>query len=390
LDALVIGAGDLAGEVARQFEERDAKFERLLTPTDHQLTRAVRTRPRAVVVISHDDIAALRYALVAEHAMPGIALLVTVFDATVAAQLRKAVPNCHVVSLADVAAPLLASDCLDVERKPPSRPRKLTSRIASTVLPLDASSRLLVYGVFGLVGILASSTIVSAAVFDEPLVSAFYEATKAAATVDADHVAEQGPPWYKALSAASILLAALFTAAATAGLINRLLSRRLVAIVGRRTLPRSDHVIVVGLGQVGLRLCLLLMRSGVRTLAIERDPNTSNVHLAKRLGVPVVVGDGTERGLLLRLGARRAVALASVTSDDHINIAVSVAALAANEELRVVLRAGDDDAVTETRALFPIGVARDVNRITAAHFADLALGKSSLVSDLGRQRQRSR
>jgi Trk K+ transport system NAD-binding subunit len=86
-----------------------------------------------------------------------------------------------------------------------------------------------------------------------------------------------------------------------------------------------------------------------------------------------MVGDGSERGLLVRLGVRRAAALASVTSDDHVNIAVSVAALAVRDDLRVVLRAGDDDAVTETRALFPIGVVRDVNRLAAGHFAELAV-----------------
>jgi Trk K+ transport system NAD-binding subunit len=87
-----------------------------------------------------------------------------------------------------------------------------------------------------------------------------------------------------------------------------------------------------------------------------------------------VIGDGSERGLLERLGARRARALASVTSDDRVNIAVSVAALAVHSELHVILRAGDDDAVTETRALFAIGTVRDVNRLAATRFADLALG----------------
>jgi hypothetical protein len=51
-----------------------------------------------------------------------------------------------------------------------------------------------------------------------------------------------------------------------------------------------------------------------------------------------------------------------------------MAALAVDPGARVVLRAGDDDAVTETRALFPIGQVRDVNRIGAETFAAIALG----------------
>lgn len=67
--------------------------------------------------------------------------------------------------------------------------------------------------------------------------------------------------------------------------------------------------------------------------------------------------------------------MATVTSEDLVNMAVSVAALAVNPSVRVVLRAGDDDAVTETRALFAVGVVRDVNRIGAAAFAAIALGQ---------------
>jgi hypothetical protein len=301
-----------------------------------------------------------------------VPLLVTIFDKTVAAQVLRVVPNCHVVSLADAAAPVLADDCLGGDAQPPGRARRIRDAATSQLRPFDASSRLLTAGLAGLTLVLAVETLLAVFAFGHSASTAFYEAAKAVATVGPDRVADDGPGWYRWAAAAGMLLSTALTAATTAGLVNRLLSRRLVTIVGRRTLPRRDHVIVVGLGQVGLRLCLLLRRRGIRVVAVEREREAPNVHLAKRLRIPVVVGDGTERGLLERLGARRARALASVTSEDRVNIAVSVAALAADSGLRVVLRAGDDDAVTETRALFPIGVVRDVNRLAARRFADLA------------------
>ncbi len=68
------------------------------------------------------------------------------------------------------------------------------------------------------------------------------------------------------------MIAALgFTAIFTAGLIDRLLDRRLTAILGSRSVPRKGHVVVVGLGNVGLRLCLVLRDLGVRVLAVETD-----------------------------------------------------------------------------------------------------------------------
>jgi voltage-gated potassium channel Kch len=369
---LVIGDGDLATELAHQVSRPGSPCVHLRKPPDRELTRALRAAPRFVAIISHDDIEALRLALVTEHARPGIPLLVTIFDTTVATQLIRAVPNCQVVSLADVAAPVLTDDCVGPAGPvPPSR--RFWAAVASQLRPFDASSRLLVFGVMGLLAVLVAEILVAMLSFDHPLATAFYEAAKAVGTVGPDRAAETGPDWYKTFTAWAILISTALTAAATAGLVNRLLSRRLVTMVGRRTLPRADHVIVVGLGQVGLRLCLLLRHEGVRSIAIERDGDAQNVDRAKRLGIPVIIGDGSERGLLVRVGARRARALASVTSDDRVNIAVSVAALAIDGDLRVVLRAGDDDAATETRALFPIGVVRDVNHLAATRFAEMAL-----------------
>lgn len=371
LDALVVGDGELATALVEELRARGARCKHLRRPNDRALSSELAGRPGFVAVISHDDIAALRLALVAEHAFPGVSLLVTIFDATVAAQLVRHVPNCRVVSLADAAAPTLAADCMRAAR-PPGRAVAAWRLAATQLRPYDASSRLLVGGVLGLALILVAETLVAWAGFGHPLATSFYESAKATATVGPDAVAEESGRAYAVVVGVAMLLATALTAAATAGLINRLTTRRLVALVGRRTLPRRDHVLVIGLGQVGLRLAIMLMHQGVRVVAIERDRRAANVHLAKRLGIPVMIGDGSERGLLVRLGVRRAAALASVTSDDHINIAVSVAALAVRPDLRVVLRAGDDDAVSETRALFPIGVVRDVNRLAATHFAELA------------------
>lgn len=369
---LLVGDGDLAAETLRALLDAGADAVHLRRPVDRDLARAV-ADVDAVAVISHDDIYALRLALVAEHARPGVSLLVTIFDATVARQVVRAVPNCRVVSLGDAVAPILARDCLAGASRT-GRARRVRAWAASQMRPYDASSHLLVWGALGLLAIVAGETLAAWLGFGHPIGRAFYEAAKAAAAVGPDGVAEDGPAWYATLVGVASLAGLALTAAATAGLVHRLTTRRLIGIVGRRTLPRRDHVVVVGLGQVGVRLCLTLRRAGIAVVGLERDPSTAGIHVVHRAGIPVMIGDGSERDLLNKLHVRRARALASVTSDDHVNVAVSVAALAL-ADLRVVLRAGDDDAVTETRALFPIGVVRDVNRLAGAELAEAILAR---------------
>src|SRR6202042_674251 len=112
-------------------------------------------------------------------------------------------------------------------------------------------------------------------------------ATKAIVTVGPNFRADDARPWLKLYSAATMLGALAFTAVFIAGLIDRLLDRRLVAIVGPRRMPRKDHVVVVGLGQVGLRLCTMLRTVGVPVVAVEREPAADNIRRARQYDIPV-------------------------------------------------------------------------------------------------------
>jgi len=156
--------------------------------------------------------------------------------------------------------------------------------------------------------------------------------------------------------------------------VNRLIDRRLTGLLGRRAVPRRDHVVVVGLGQVGVRLCQLLRRCGVGIVAVDDDDEGESVGKAREEGLPVVIGRGADPSLLRRLSLDRACALAAVTDDDLTNLSIAMAALAIHPDLRVVLRVGDGRLANETRSLFRVGLVRDVHRIAAAMIAAQATG----------------
>jgi Trk K+ transport system NAD-binding subunit len=133
-------------------------------------------------------------------------------------------------------------------------------------------------------------------------------------------------------------------------------------------------VIVVGMGQLGVRLCAQLIALGVPVVGVERDRSAPFLPLARRLGIPVLVGDGTERRVLEKLKLQRCRALAAVGSDDLDNISVAVAAAAVSRSTRVVLRAGEQEAIAETRSLLPLGAIRDTTELAATFVVASLLG----------------
>jgi voltage-gated potassium channel Kch len=80
-----------------------------------------------------------------------------------------------------------------------------------------------------------------------------------------------------------------------------------------------------------------------------------------------LTGRGGDRAVLERPRLRRARALAAVGSDDLDNIAVAIAAHGVTPETRVVLRAGEHEAIAETRSLLPLGTIRDVTSLSAGY-----------------------
>src|SRR4029079_14332912 len=91
---------------------------------------------------------------------------------------------------------------------------------------------------------------------------------------------DDGPKWFKVAIACSVILTLLSAASFTGGLINRFVDSSLTGLFGKRAVPRQGHVIVVGLGQVGLRLCMLLRECGVLVVAVAAAEN------AERVGLP--------------------------------------------------------------------------------------------------------
>ncbi len=397
---LVVGESALAATVAEVLEAAGVDAHRLPRPSDRELRRTLTAEVDGVVVVNRDDIGALRTALMVEYLRPGIRLTVTIFDRTVARQVAAAVPNCEVISMADAAVGTILGPCLsdsliahhggdaavgidDETGEPatvtwaPRKPgplRRLKWFAERQLRPWGQASRLLILSVAGLILFAVVEVLVGTVARDEAIATSLYQGLKALTTTGPGDLAEHGGAGARVYASAMMVIGLLLTAVFAAALVSRLLSRRLIALVGRRTIPRSGHVIVVGLGQVGFRLCLKLRGLGVPVVVVEENPDSPYVRWAKQRAIPVVLGGGSDRFVLERLCLHRARALAAVTSDELTNVAISVAALAVEPSLRTVLRAGSTEVTKETAALFPIGKACDLSRIAGAALAASAMG----------------
>lgn len=388
---VVIGDMEATRLACSLLRERSSVVTHLLEPTEKDVAEALERDVDALVVIVHSDVQALRYALLASHLHPGLRIVTTVFDRTVSAHLAKVVPNCVTTSPADVSCasiigaalvdgalairdtargPVLVSRGADAQTltERPWRPEKARWRGWERLVPRwhGGSPGLLLSGLLGLATILLVDWLLTVVVLHVSPVEAFYAATRTVSTVgpgDADR--HPAPSWYLIVAAAFMLAAIVFTGTFIAGLVDWLMSTRTIGVIGRLALPRRGHVVVAGLGQVGLRTCLTLQSLGVSAVAIERNPAAENLRLARNAGIPVIIGHAEDRATLARVRLGHATALVALGSDESDNVAIAITALATAPGARVILRAGEDPVIAETRSLFRIGRVVDVSALAA-------------------------
>ena len=360
---LVLGDDDgLSRALLRRLAREGTAAEAAMGLSDSEIAaRLAERRWRATAVVTRDDVLALRLTLLSAHLRPDLPLWVTMFDRTVTRELQHVAPTVHVVSPSEIVAADLARECAEASG---GRRRRWPG-----IRLVDDALRLLVAAGAGLLLALVFEIAISAIALHETVIDAFYFSTRTVATVASSPGADHGPVWFKLLSALNMVLALALVAVFTAALVRRLSRRRLTTLFGPRAAPARDHVLLIGFGQIGFRLAQALHERGIPALGVEQNPDAPSVRLARRAGIPVAIGRGDDRETLLRLGIKRCAAVAAVTSDDLVNVAVGLAADDLRPGLPIVLRLGDGDVATETDSLLHLGRICDAHRLASETLA---------------------
>jgi Trk K+ transport system NAD-binding subunit len=212
------------------------------------------------------------------------------------------------------------------------------------------------------------------------LLDAVYFTTETVTTVGyGDFSFRQEPPWLVVFAVALMMTGALFVAVFFALVTNMLVSRRIEESLGRQKITAlHGHVLVIGLGTVGLRVVRQLRDAGREVVVVEMNEHNRHLGQLRALGVPVLIADATLPETLSDARLKTASAVAVMTSDDLANLETGLAVrdqLGARwHDTPVVLRIFDPQLAHSVKATFGFHYVRSTAALAAPWFVGAALG----------------
>ncbi len=134
-----------------------------------------------------------------------------------------------------------------------------------------------------------------------------------------------------------------------------------------------DHIIIVGLGNVGYRVLDELLSRDEDVVVIESAEHSAFIDDARAANVPVFTGDGRRESLLLEAGVRRARSVIACTDNDLVNLEVCFDARKLKPDIRLVMRMFDQSLAQKIGDAFSLESSFSTSALAAPLFAAAAL-----------------
>ena len=238
-------------------------------------------------------------------------------------------------------------------------------------------STTLVSAALGLVALLGVGVLVLALIARRPWSDALYLIVLDAAGAANPDIGLSGLE--KLIQSIVTLVGITFIPVVTAAVVNAIIKSRLATALGRPP-PMRDHVVVIGLGNIGDRVIEQLHNMGIPVLGVENDPQARGVATARRLGVPVVIGDASREQTLRDAYVADCRVLLAVANNDLTNLEAALHGRAMQPELRVVLRLFDDDLAAKIEKTFTMTISRSVSFLAAPAFVAAMAGRQIMAT----------
>jgi Trk K+ transport system NAD-binding subunit len=391
-----------------------------------QLQTAGLAEARCIVLTENADLRNVQVALAAREVNPDVRVVLRMFNAELADRATRLLANSRVVSSSAESAPYFAAAALGMPAaptglawgrhvvvrpedptadggafgpvpigegealqplEPPELPRRkqwrrvvLARRVAVAALDprlavlgsaltiLLTASVLIFHSAAGLYADAAQDTPVS---WVDALV---FTVTTAYGNTDLSHAAL----WVK-VYAVFFMFSAALSLAMTFGLVaDVLIGAQIQQALGVPRGRMRNHVVVLGLGNLGYRTVLHLLAAGVEVAAADSRAGGRFVAIARRLGVPVLIADANYLDSLRALSVDKARAVVAATSDDLANLEAALAARELNPSARVITRLFDQDLAERAQQQLHITQCQSVSALATPAFVASALGDGVL------------
>ncbi len=211
-----------------------------------------------------------------------------------------------------------------------------------------------------------------------PLDAMYFTAETISTIGYGDFSFREQPSWLRAFAVMLMLSGAVLAALTFALLTNMLVSQRLQESLGHgRVTGLRGHVIIVGLGSLGVRVAESVAATGTPVVVVETDEDNRYLAQVRALGAKVVLGDATLARTLERVNLAQARAVAVLTSDDLTNLEVALAVrdeLGERTDLALALRLFDRRLAATVRKAFGFTHVRSTDELAAPWFVGATLG----------------
>jgi Trk K+ transport system NAD-binding subunit len=251
----------------------------------------------------------------------------------------------------------------------------------------QATDRRITMALGALLGVLITATLVLRFTYQFAgpghhisLIDAAYFTVETVTTVGYGDYSFRGEPgWLVIFAILLMLTGALFVAIFFALLTDMLVSRRIEESLGRQKITGlHGHVLVIGLGAIGMRVVQQLHDAGRDVVVIEKDEHNRHLGQLRALGIPVLIADATLPEVLATARLAAASAVAVLTSDDLANLETG---LAVRDQLGsrwvqtpVALRIFDPQLAHSVKETFGFRNVRSTAALAAPWFVGAALG----------------
>jgi Trk K+ transport system NAD-binding subunit len=178
----------------------------------------------------------------------------------------------------------------------------------------------------------------------------------------------------KLVQASAAVIGLAIVPVATGMVVQSVVRARATLTIGLPRGPVRDHIVVVGLGEVGAHVVRHLRRHDVPVVAVDKSEDSIGVEWARAAGVPVVIGDPARHHTLQAAFVPKAAAVIAATPDDAENVAIALRIRVMNKQIAVVLRIFDGDFAEQVAEGLGFQSSVSASRLAAPVFIGAMLG----------------